>query len=135
VKSHWRHVRTRLYFTSASHLYTLLNTLKFGLDSILIDQSNPAEEQALMNIDTLDYMSSIVFRLHENFLKSKSDPKRFKLELMVGRGAEVKADTIPVEDHTVKLDINNYVHINKQLTMQDVDNFFKTLLEMQTQTS
>lgn len=37
VKSFWRHIRTRLYFTSASHMYTLLHTLKLGVDSILID--------------------------------------------------------------------------------------------------
>ncbi len=40
VKSHWRHVRSHLYFTSASHMYTLLNTLKLGVDSILIDEQD-----------------------------------------------------------------------------------------------
>ena len=40
VKSHWRHVRTRLYFTSASHMYSLLNVIKFGLEEIPQTQKN-----------------------------------------------------------------------------------------------
>lgn len=32
IKSHWRYVRTRLYFTSASHMYSLLNVVKFGIN-------------------------------------------------------------------------------------------------------
>ena len=40
VKSSWRHVRTRLYFTSASHMYTLLHTLKLGVDSILVSKDD-----------------------------------------------------------------------------------------------
>ena len=90
VKSHWRHIRTRLYFTSASHMYTLLNTLKLGVNSFLVDQTNEEDRDALENITTLDYMSGIVFRLYENLGLDQDDPKRFRLELMVHRGAVVE---------------------------------------------
>lgn len=40
VRSSWRHIRTRLYFTSASHMYTLLHTLKLGVDSVLLDETD-----------------------------------------------------------------------------------------------
>ena len=40
VRSSWRHVRSRFYFTSASHMYTLLHTLKLGVNSILISRDD-----------------------------------------------------------------------------------------------
>ena len=67
VKTPWRHVKTRLYFTSASHLYTLFNTLNIGLDSMLIDNSNKEIIEALEQINCLNYLSHIVFRLFEDF--------------------------------------------------------------------
>lgn len=69
VKSAWRHVKTRYYFTCASHLYSLINTIIFGIDSFLIDQteSNQIFIKELKNVLDLDYCSHIVFRLYENF--------------------------------------------------------------------
>ena len=103
VKSHWRHIRTRLYFTSASHMYTLLNTLKLGVDSFLIDQANQADRDALENITTLDYMSGIVFRLYENLGLNEDDPARFRLEIMVHRGAVIESLDQYIDDHTIPI--------------------------------
>ena len=52
-------------------MYTLLNTLKLGLNSILI---NHEDKEALDNITTLDYMSGIVFRLYEDLELKENDP-------------------------------------------------------------
>ncbi len=69
IKSAWRHVKTRFYFTSASHLYSLINTIIFGIDSFLIDltDSNQIFIKQLKNVLDLDYLSHIMFRLYENF--------------------------------------------------------------------
>ena len=67
VNSAWRHVRTKLYFTSASHLYSFFNALTYGLDSKLLDKS--ADEVAieeLKAINVLDYLSYVVIRLFED---------------------------------------------------------------------
>ncbi|CDW83263.1 inositol hexakisphosphate and diphosphoinositol-pentakisphosphate kinase 1 [Stylonychia lemnae] len=128
VKSHWRHMRTRLYFTSASHMYTLLNTLKLGLNQTLIDQSNLKDKEALNNITTIDYMSGIVFRLYENLGLDEDDPDRFKLEIMVNRGAVVENFGENIENHTIPISQEKFIDINKKLTFQDVDKFFKDLL-------
>jgi inositol-hexakisphosphate/diphosphoinositol-pentakisphosphate 1-kinase len=65
-QSAWKHVRTRLYFTSASHLYTLFNTLHLGLDSMLMDPSTKNKPNPMDEINRLDYLSHIIFRLYEN---------------------------------------------------------------------
>lgn len=103
VKSYWRHIRTRLYFTSASHMYTLLNTLKLGVNSELIDQTNVKDQDALEDITTLDYMSGIVFRLYENLGLDEMDPARFRLEIMVHRGAVIDNIEQKIEDHTIPI--------------------------------
>ena len=129
VKSHWRHIRTRLYFTSASHMYTLLNTLKLGVNSFLIDQQNREESEKLENITTLDYMSGIVFRLYENLGLDEKDRERFRLEIMVHKGAAIDDINQEIEEHTIPINQDGYIDINKQLTLHDVDEFFKSLLE------
>jgi hypothetical protein len=110
-------------------MYTLLNTLKLGVNSFLVDQTNEKDRDMLENITTLDYMSGIIFRLYENLGLDQDDPKRFRLEIMVHRGAVVESQDQVVDEHTIPIDQEKYIDINKQLTLKDVDEFFKSLLE------
>lgn len=75
-------------------------------------------------------MSGIVFRLYEDLGLEENDPARFRLEIMVNRGAIIEGDTFdkPIEEHTIPISQEKYIDINKQLTLRDVDEFFKNLL-------
>jgi inositol hexakisphosphate/diphosphoinositol-pentakisphosphate kinase len=60
-----RLVRTRLYFTSESHLHTLLNVLRFTKDPsncVITDEG----KLIVATCPELSYLTQIVFRLYEN---------------------------------------------------------------------
>ena len=50
-------------------------------------------------------MSGIVFRLYEDLGLEEDDPARFRLEIMVNRGAIIENDTFdkPIEEHTIPI--------------------------------
>jgi len=66
VKSLHRHVRSRIFFTSESHLYAMLNVLRFAH---LVDPTLPVPSadalEAADEVDGLGYLTHIVFRLIE----------------------------------------------------------------------
>ncbi|XP_059449628.1 inositol hexakisphosphate and diphosphoinositol-pentakisphosphate kinase VIP2-like isoform X1 [Corylus avellana] len=73
VKTPERHVRTRLYFTSESHIHSLMNVLRYcNLDS-----------PALFAKDIL------VLRMFENTEVALEDPKKFRVEMTFSRGADL----------------------------------------------
>ncbi|CAA7031348.1 unnamed protein product [Microthlaspi erraticum] len=88
-----RHVRTRLYFTSESHIHSLVNVLRYcNLDESLQGEESLVCQSALERLcktKELDYMSYIVLRLFENTEVSLEDPKRFRIELTFSRGADL----------------------------------------------
>jgi inositol-hexakisphosphate/diphosphoinositol-pentakisphosphate 1-kinase len=62
---YWRHVRSRLYFTSSSHMYALFNMLFYlGQEQDIFENKNQFEE--LCNIKTIQYLSHFVFKLFED---------------------------------------------------------------------
>ena len=109
-------------------MYTLLNTLKLGVDSLLIDESDKALKKDLDSILRLDFMSHFVFRLFENLSVVEDDPSRFNLEIMVNRGAVTNSNDIwNVKDHTIPINLDNYLDISKKLNLEKIDTFLKTL--------
>ena len=77
----WRHIRTRLYFTSASHMYSLLNILTLGNDRELLRHSPVDEAEKVFNILYMGYLSHIEFRLYENLTMSEDDHNRFRMQI------------------------------------------------------
>ncbi|KAK4488466.1 hypothetical protein RD792_004230 [Penstemon davidsonii] len=93
VKTPDRHVRTRLYFTSESHIHSLMNVLRYcNLDESLQGEPSLVSDNALERLyktKELDYMSNIVLRLFENTEVALEDPKRFRVEMTFSRGADL----------------------------------------------
>ncbi|XP_023315781.1 inositol hexakisphosphate and diphosphoinositol-pentakisphosphate kinase isoform X13 [Trichogramma pretiosum] len=87
VSSPGRHVRTRLYFTSESHVHSLLTVLRYGglLDVLNDEQWRRAMEYVSM-VSELNYMSQIVVMLYEDPTKDPSSEERFHVELHFSPG-------------------------------------------------
>ncbi|KAM0943706.1 putative phosphotransferase with a phosphate group as acceptor [Dioscorea sansibarensis] len=93
VKTPERHVRTRLYFTSESHIHSLMNVLRYcNMDESLRGEESLVCNSALERLfktRELDYMSYIVLRMFENTEVPLEDPKRFRIEMTFSRGADL----------------------------------------------
>ncbi|PUZ37548.1 hypothetical protein GQ55_9G128600 [Panicum hallii var. hallii] len=100
VRTPERHVRTRLYFTSESHIHSLMNVLRYcNLDECLQGEDSLVCQSALDRLHRtkeLDYMSNIVLRMFENTEVPLEDEKRFRIEMTFSRGADLS----PLEDKT-----------------------------------
>ncbi|XP_018103814.1 inositol hexakisphosphate and diphosphoinositol-pentakisphosphate kinase 2 isoform X12 [Xenopus laevis] len=89
VMSPERHVRTRLYFTSESHVHSLLSILRFGA---LCDETKDEQWKRAMDylnvVSELNYMTQIVIMLYEDPNKDVSSEERFHVELHFSPGAK-----------------------------------------------
>jgi len=108
MRSPHRRVRTRLYFTSESHIQTLMNVLRYchlsqstkNEDSRETGSSDerdsstvpdrivcPEVEEGLRQRPIFDYLTQIVFRLYEDKRAPQSSPERFRVEVLFSPGA------------------------------------------------
>lgn len=89
INSMGRRIRTRLYFTSESHLHTMLNILRFAYPE---DQFHPLLSDdgiAFVNSTSeLCYLTHLVFRVFEDRRSEMAnDPRRFRVEILFSAGA------------------------------------------------
>ncbi|XP_040198459.1 inositol hexakisphosphate and diphosphoinositol-pentakisphosphate kinase 1 isoform X14 [Rana temporaria] len=89
VLSPGRHVRTRLYFTSESHVHSLLSVFRYGG---LLDESKDQQWKRAMDylsaVSELNYMTQIVIMLYEDNNKDPSSEERFHVELHFSPGVK-----------------------------------------------
>uniref|UniRef100_A0A673CLV7 Inositol hexakisphosphate and diphosphoinositol-pentakisphosphate kinase n=1 Tax=Sphaeramia orbicularis TaxID=375764 RepID=A0A673CLV7_9TELE len=89
VMSPGRHVRTRLYFTSESHVHSLLSIFRYGG---LLDEEKDQQWKRAMDylsaVSELNYMTQIVIMLYEDNNKELSSEERFHVELHFSPGVK-----------------------------------------------
>lgn len=121
-----RRVRTRLYFTSESHLHTLLNVLRFAKDrtSVLSEQG----VRILNGTSELCYLTQLAIRLFEDNRWEMTDPRRFRVEILFSPGAtatplhmhEQDRDSDPSRFDTAPLEMIG----REGLTCRELEDFF-----------
>ncbi|XP_043099680.1 inositol hexakisphosphate and diphosphoinositol-pentakisphosphate kinase 2 isoform X4 [Puntigrus tetrazona] len=93
VLSPGRHVRTRLYFTSESHVHSLLSIFRYGG---LLDEEKDQQWKRAMDylsaVTELNYMTQIVIMLYEDNNKDPSSEERFHVELHFSPGVKVSEE-------------------------------------------
>ncbi|XP_056135175.1 inositol hexakisphosphate and diphosphoinositol-pentakisphosphate kinase 2 [Lampris incognitus] len=89
VLSPGRHVRTRLYFTSESHVHSLLSIFRYGG---LLDEEKDQQWRRAMDylsaVSELNYMTQIVIMLYEDNDKDIMSEERFHVELHFSPGVK-----------------------------------------------
>ncbi|GKY97682.1 hypothetical protein MPSEU_000726400 [Mayamaea pseudoterrestris] len=123
-----RRIRTRLYFSSESHLHTILNVLRFakkdGTRSLLSE-----EGIAKLNATPeLCYLTQFVMRVFEDSRRDMNDPKRFRVEMLFSPGATATPfhmNEMDREADASRFDTAPFENIGRDdLTCQDVEEFF-----------
>ncbi|KAJ9510909.1 hypothetical protein QJQ45_027864 [Haematococcus lacustris] len=90
INSPLRHVRTRIYFTSESHIHSLVNVFRFA--SLREGYEGPplvagSGQELLDSTPEFDYLTHIVLRMYENKAVPVDSSQRFRVEVLLSPGA------------------------------------------------
>ena len=129
INSMGRRIRTRLYFTSESHLHTVLSVLRFASDD---DKASLLSEHGMSIVNStpeLCYLTQIVMRVFEDSRRSMDDPRRFRVEILFSPGANATPFHIHEQQRdqdSSRFDTAPLQLISREgLTCQDVEDFFE----------
>ena len=120
IKSLKRHVKSRFYFTCASHMYALLNIIGYEYYNYLAHKNKEVFKK-LRAISDLDYCSHIIFRLFENLNVDLDNPQRFRLEIIMSTGSS--GDPIRETDKNHLIYIKNWIVLNENLNQTQMKEF------------
>uniref|UniRef100_A0A0R3RT95 Inositol hexakisphosphate and diphosphoinositol-pentakisphosphate kinase n=1 Tax=Elaeophora elaphi TaxID=1147741 RepID=A0A0R3RT95_9BILA len=83
-----RHVRTRLYFTSESHIHTIMNLIKYGGLCKVDDKKWQRAMHFLSSVTEYNYMTQVVLMVYEDSrtASTKQGTDRFHIELLFSPG-------------------------------------------------
>ncbi|KAF6768484.1 hypothetical protein AHF37_03665 [Paragonimus kellicotti] len=96
VASPERFVRTRLYFTSESHLHSLLTCLRYGdLADVCTDEQWRRAMDYVSSVSEINYLAQIVIMIYEDPTVEPKTEKRFHVELHFSPGAFALCHDLP----------------------------------------
>ncbi|CAH8634162.1 unnamed protein product [Schistosoma mattheei] len=118
VASPERFVRSRLYFTSESHIHSLLTCLRYGeLADIVTDEQWRRAMEYVSSISEINYLAQIVIMIYEDPTVEPKTEKRFHVELHFSPGAFALCHDLPEGSgfRSGKL-VYEFIHYNSKLT-------------------
>ena len=81
-------MRTRLYFTSESHIHSLLTLIRYGGLCNADDSQWQRALDYISRVSGLNYMTQIVIMLYEDPTKPADSDERYHIELHFSPGAK-----------------------------------------------
>lgn len=89
IATPFRHVRTRLYFTSESHIHTLMNLIRYGNLCSVDDKKWQRAMNFLSGVTEFNYMTQVVLMVYEDSRKENDEADtgpRFHIEILFSPG-------------------------------------------------
>lgn len=130
INSMGRRIRTRLYFTSESHLHTVLNVFRFaqigdGRKGLL-----SMHGKSIVNgTPELCYLTQVVMRVFEDSRRPIEDPRRFRMEILFSPGATatpMHMNELDRDQDQSRFDTAPLQLIGREgLTCEEVEGFFQ----------